>query len=439
MAQDQILENASYVGRYRIEEVLGVGSHAVVYKAFDTILNRVVALKILKPEVAADKEMFARFEREARAAANLMHPHIAWVWDIGQADGKHFLAVKYVEGVTLDELIAQEGKVSWNEALKIIEEISSALDFAHNKGVIHRDIKPKNIMVSPQDGAVLTDFGLAKVLYDSAVKTSVGMILGSPGYIPPEIWLGDPATPATDQYALACVFYEMLCGKPLFGAGGNFNMIIREHLEGLPLRSLLPYEIPADANQPLRKALSRNPSDRYEKLADFIKDLKGVDLQVEKDTGDLREKQPPEGVADEQKPVDMNITPSTGIPSQEVTRVHLTQSAKSDWKSRFRSLISSERPKFMLASITPPGKIYRLDRDEYTLGRDAQCDIFLEGMGISRRHAALMRTKDGFSIKDLNSKNGTFVNGERITEIKPLAPGDVIDLGTSARLIFKRE
>jgi len=440
MSAEHTLQNSSHVGRYRIEQVLGVGSHATVYKAFDTILNRIVALKVLKPEIAADKEMFARFEREARAAANLMHPHIAWVWDIGQADGKHFLAVKYIEGPSLDKVIAHKGKLSNAEALRILEEISLALDFAHSRGVIHRDVKPRNILISQQEGAVLTDFGLAKVLYDTAVMTRVGMVLGSPGYIPPEIWSGDPASPATDQYALACVYYEMLCGRLLFGATGNFNTIIREHLEGFPLSKPWPKEIPISADQPLRKALSIKPENRYENLAAFLADLKDTTPKVVK-TPDIQEFPPAIPLSSPPKETKAleNITPQEGVPLQELPKGKSEQAVKGSWGTRLRSLFSHTKTKFILRCLSQPGKIYVLEGDRFIIGRDPKCDIYTDGMGISRQHAQLSRTKDGFSIKDLDSKNGTYVNGQKTTGVRPLFTGDVIDLGSSGRFVYTKE
>lgn len=154
--------------------------------------------------------------------------------------------------------------------MEYIEELGSALDYAHLKEVVHRDVKPNNIIISPIDGAVLTDFGLVKASIDVSFQTKADMIIGTPEYIPPEIWNGESATPATDQYALACVFVEMLSGKPLF-SGTRLDEIISKHLEPTSLKDTWPGDIPPGAELVLRKALATYPLERYSTLGSLCR------------------------------------------------------------------------------------------------------------------------------------------------------------------------
>ena len=258
------------LGRYEIEDPLGSGAYADVYKALDTALERTVALKVLKPALMADEEAFARFLKEARTLANLMHPHIAWVWDLGQADGRYFLAMRYVDGPSLDKLIAQEGCVGWKKAWAITEQVASALSFAHGRGLVHRDVKPQNIIVSPGEGAVLTDFGLVKAMEASGLSTRSGAIIGTPQYIPPEVWKGQSSGPAADQYALACVLVEMLTGQRLFDAPTPPAVMLK-HFQPTDLPAQWPQETPEEISTILQKALAQEPTERYASIEDFVK------------------------------------------------------------------------------------------------------------------------------------------------------------------------
>jgi len=260
------------LGKYQIESLLGKGAFAEVYKALDTSLKRTVALKVLKPALLADEEAFARFVQEAQVLASLVHPHIAWVWDLGEAQGRYFIAMRYVDGQSLDKVIAARGALPWEEALKITEQIAEALQFAHQKELVHRDVKPQNILVSESEGAVLTDFGLVKALRSSGMSSTASMI-GTPAYIAPEIWNGEAASPASDQYALACVLAEMLAGKVLFD--GTTPAIMKKHLlEPPPLPEKAPKGAPASLLDCLRKALNKKPEERYQSLTLFVVALK---------------------------------------------------------------------------------------------------------------------------------------------------------------------
>lgn len=254
------------LSKYIIEDHLGSGTFGDVYKAIDKTLNRVVALKVLKPRLLADEEAFDRFIQEAQVGAGLFHANIATVLDLGEADGYYFLAMRFVDGKALDKVLSEEGPFSWERTCAVIREIGAALDFAHAKGLVHRDIKPQNI-ITGSEGAVLTDFGLVRALANSGMTTT-GALLGSPSYMAPEIWEGLDASFASDQYAFACVIYEMLTGQILFD-GKTPPVVMAKHFKEVDLGQGLPDNLPEHIQTSLKIALSKNPADRFAGISYF--------------------------------------------------------------------------------------------------------------------------------------------------------------------------
>jgi len=253
------------LGKYQLEELIGRGTYAEVYRAVDTVLHRTVALKLLKGAFLSDEEAVARFLQEARTGANLIHPQIAWVWDLGELDGRYFLSMRYIEGQTLDRLLQNQGPLRPGEALNYLYQISDALIFAHSSGLVHRDIKPQNIMISQKDGAVLTDFGLVRAMEAGSIGTRTGSLMGTPAYIAPEIWRGQPASPAADQYSLGCVVVEMLTGVRLFG-GPTPPAVMQQHLLEGPQ---LPGDWPDALIAVMQQVLAQDPSGRFADMAAF--------------------------------------------------------------------------------------------------------------------------------------------------------------------------
>jgi len=269
-----------HLGRYQIEAALGSGAYADVYRAQDTALKRIVALKVLKPVLLADREAFDRFVQEAQVTSGLFHPHIATVFDLGEVDGRYFIAMRYVDGPSLDKVLKERGPLPWEEALQITEQMAGALDFAHSKGLVHRDVKPQNILLSQSEGAVLTDFGLVKALQRSGLGTRTGAILGTPQYIPPEVWRGEPVGPPADQYALACIFVEMLTGKVLFDAPTPWG-VIAKHYEQLQIPNITSSSAPSKVTGVLLKALAKDPNERFSSLREFTRALTEAGVNIE--------------------------------------------------------------------------------------------------------------------------------------------------------------
>jgi len=255
------------LGKYELHEQLGKGGFGTVFRATDNI-GRTVAIKILKPGFADDPDVIERFRREALAAGSLFHSHIATILDFDEADGRVFIVMRYIDGKSLDQILKERGRIPWGEAVGIIRQIANALDFAHSKGFIHRDIKPGNIIISPSDGAVLTDFGLVKAATASGLSTT-GVMLGTPAYIAPEIWEGKGATAATDIYSLACVFYEMLTAQVLFN-GESTPMIMKKHFDEITLPANWPEGVPDHFDTVITNALERKSQERFQNMKSFV-------------------------------------------------------------------------------------------------------------------------------------------------------------------------
>ena len=222
---------AKTLGPYRLGAVLGEGTMGVVYKATRSD-GEVVALKVLKPALAEDETYRQRFRHETRAAQEVQHPHLVPVLDAGVADGRAYLAVAYVAGRSLAEQLQAEGPLAVIDVARIAAQLGAALDALHRRGLVHRDVKPANVMVAKDAGAALTDFGLAKGT-GYTVLTRAGQVVGTMDYLAPELIRGGSATPATDIYALGCVLVECLTGAPPFGHRDLFE-VGAAHLDEIP-------------------------------------------------------------------------------------------------------------------------------------------------------------------------------------------------------------
>lgn len=253
---------------------LGTGGFATVLRAQDTVLGRDVALKVLNPLLMREANWVDTFYREARSVARLDHPNIVTIYEIDEIDDRLFIAMQLVEGLDLAQYIQQYKPISWRKACYILSEVGQALYYAHQHNILHRDLKPGNILMNVrQNKAKLSDFGLAQVFSQNSYSTTLsGGIVGTPQYIAPEIWDGQSATPQTDIYALGCILYELLTGKQLFH-GKSAASIMRQHFKPLSLPTLWPPDVPAGINQWLEIALSQEPTARYPSVVDMLADI----------------------------------------------------------------------------------------------------------------------------------------------------------------------
>lgn len=258
--------------RYEIIRRLGSGGMADVFLARDTHLGRDVAIKILYKRYARDEEFVTRFRREAEAAAGLNHPHIVSIYDRGEAESSYYIAMEYLEGKSLKEMIGEKGRLEPPVAIDIASQILQALQFAHEHHVIHRDIKPHNIMIGSRGQVKVTDFGIARAGASSQM-TETGSIIGTAQYLSPEQAKGKAVEQSSDLYSLGIVLYEMLTGRVPF-EGENPVAVALKHLSDLPVppQALVP-QIPDNLNTVVMRALAKDPFDRYKSAEEFLTDL----------------------------------------------------------------------------------------------------------------------------------------------------------------------
>ena len=264
-------------GRYRLGEVLGEGGMAVVYRGHDLLLNRPVAVKILRGQYAADDNFLKRFEREAQAAASFSHPNIVNVYDVGTDGDQHYIVMEYIRGPSLKELIRRQGPFSVDGAVFIIGQVASALDYAHQRGLVHRDIKPQNILVDRDGNAKVVDFGIAKGSRDVNL-TEAGTGMGTVHYVSPEQARGDPATPASDLYSTGVVLFEMLAKRLPFEADSPVGVAMHHVNTPPPPPSSYNPSIPPPVDAIVLKALSKDPAERYPSGAQLATALRHWDL-----------------------------------------------------------------------------------------------------------------------------------------------------------------
>lgn len=265
------------VGHFEILAELGRGGMAIVYKARQTNLDRIVALKVLRPELARDTLYVARFRLEARSVARLEHPHIVPIYEVGEKDDLHFIAMQYIPGRTLRDLIHEQPALSIERVLGLLTQMSAALDYAHRCGIIHRDVKPSNVMLTDTNWVYLTDFGLARAITAEKGLTAAGMVIGTPEYMSPEQAQGLPNIgPSTDTYALGVILYEMLTGElPFQGETAVATLAARIMHDPKP-----PSHFRADLARPVEavmlRALAREPTQRFQSATQLVTALQNA-------------------------------------------------------------------------------------------------------------------------------------------------------------------
>jgi hypothetical protein len=249
-------------GRYRLLDVLGDGGMARVFRAQDGRLHRIVAVKILHQQYLGQPEFVRRFEQEAQLAAGLAHPSIVAIYDLGRDDDTYYSVMEYVAGNSLKEVIAREGRLPLERAISLIRQLGQALDFAHGHGVIHRDVKPENILLTPADQVKVSDFGIARAL-SSPGQTATGIVLGSVSYFSPEQAQGQPATAESDIYSSGIVLYEMLTGRVPFAADNPLATAMQHITQQPPPPRVLVPTLPAAVDGVVLKALHKDPRGRF--------------------------------------------------------------------------------------------------------------------------------------------------------------------------------
>lgn len=272
-------------GRYELIEKIGEGGMAVVYKGKDRLLNRYVAVKILRPEFTKDAQFIENFKRESQAAAGLQHPNIVSVYDVGKEGNIHFIVMELIDGRPLSDIISERAPLDYKQAIEITRQVASALSLAHRNNIIHRDVKPHNIMITRDGIAKLADFGIAKAVSDSTLVTETSRVIGSVHYFSPEQARGSYVDERSDIYSLGIVLYEMLTGQVPFD-GDNPVQVALMHINDdiVPPSKLVP-GIPPALEKLVMKATDKFQSNRYKNADELLEDLQNIEF-VTKMVGD---------------------------------------------------------------------------------------------------------------------------------------------------------
>ena len=258
--------------RYQITRMIGEGGMANVYLAYDTILNRNVAVKILRGDLADDEKFVRRFQREAIAASSLSHPNIVEMYDVGEDNGKYFIVMEYIEGRTLKSLIKKRGALTLPEVIDIMLQLTSGIACAHESYIIHRDIKPQNVMILDDGRVKITDFGIAMAL-NSNELTQTNSVMGSVHYLPPEQASGSGSTIKSDIYSLGILMFELLTGKVPFKGDNAVEIAIKQMKDKIPSVCEINPEIPQAVENILLRACAKNPKNRYDSVAEMHSDI----------------------------------------------------------------------------------------------------------------------------------------------------------------------
>ncbi|MDT4913156.1 MAG: eukaryotic-like serine/threonine-protein kinase, partial [Pseudonocardiales bacterium] len=266
-------------GRYELGELIGYGGMAEVHRGRDTRLNREVAIKVLRPDLARDPAFLHRFRREAHSAAGLNHPSIVSVYDTGEDTGpdgttQPFIVMEFVEGRTLRDIVKGEGRLPVRRAMEVVADVCAALDFSHRNGIIHRDIKPANIMITPAGAVKVMDFGIARAVADnSATVTQTANVIGTAQYLSPEQARGETVDARSDVYSTGCVLYELVTGVPPFQGDSPVAVAYQHVRENPVVPSARNPEVPRVVDSIVMKALAKNQLNRYQSAGDMRQDL----------------------------------------------------------------------------------------------------------------------------------------------------------------------
>jgi serine/threonine protein kinase len=444
------LAPGSRVAGYVLERLVGVGGMAAVYRARDERLGRVVALKLL----AGDEAVRTRFVREARAVAAVDHPHIIPVYAAGESDGMQYIAMRFVPGDTLQGVIRVSGALPPRRAAGFISPVAFALDEAHAAGLVHRDVKPGNILVDARRGGpehpYLTDFGIARAMLSAGTLTAAGQFLGTPDYAAPEQVNGQPVDGRADQYALACVAFETLTGTVPFKRELPIA-VLYAHLSTPPPRvTLIRPDLPSAVDDVLIRALAKSPDERYPSCADFadaLRDALGLDPY-----DPSRASHPP-----------IPTLPVTMLDAASAPPAPSSRPAAPPAPATWTAVVTVDRTYYDhiqavndsdTASISFPGDIperriplsgaeVRIGRRSKSMGIEPEIDLSVPSRdpGVSRQHAKLVPAPDGtWTVVDLGTDNGITVNGRDVPsgDSVPLHPGDRIHLGAWTRITITR-
>lgn len=389
----------NYLGKYRIERLIGTGAMAEVYQAFHPELNRHVAIKRLHAFLADQTDMLDRFRREAQNVAKLKHRNIVQVYDFDVVDSIYYMVMEFIDGEQLKRIIKgyqmRMERFPLAEALRIARDVCQALGYAHERDVVHRDIKPANIMRDQEGRVVLADFGLARIMAGPQ-HTSTGTIVGTPTYMSPEQGRGEPGDARSDIYAVGALLYELVTGSPPFTGETPVAVIFKHVNAPVPPPSQANPEISPGLEEVVLRALEKKPEDRYPVADDLAADL---DILIGELAGASGKPVPAPRRAEEPNPAALRVTFLESGHTHEL----------------------SGKNRYIL------GRLDGAFQPDIDFGAREGADL-----GVSRLHAEIEITEQGrVEISDLDSTNGTWVNGERISAqtATRLNHGDLVRVG----------
>jgi serine/threonine-protein kinase len=429
------------IGGYRVLNLLGQGGMGVVYLAENLQSGDRCALKLLTPDLARSAGFRERFVREASYASSMQHPNVIEVYGAGEEEGILYIAMQYVDGEDLKALLVREGRLDGQRTVGLLGQVASALDAAHATGLLHRDIKPGNVMIAKgtPEHCYLTDFGLSKnPSSDSIALTAQGEFVGTIDYTAPELVLGKAADSRLDVYSLGCLFYECLAGAPPFPKERDVEVLYAHIQDPVPAISVLRPDLPGPLDDVIAKAMAKKPDDRFPTCGAFIDAARAV--VGEPAGGPPPPPPPPPGpsAAAAPPPPPPPPAPAPSDPTPPPTPVPppldpTPAPSPSPAASTNAPASPSSGSEALLLRVTAgpaTGSMLKIT-GEFLIGRQAQGAGKLgNDIEISRRHARITREADGsFLIEDLGSTNGTFVNGTRVAGAQLVHPGDELEMG----------
>jgi serine/threonine-protein kinase len=407
-------------GRYKLIDELGRGSFATVYIARDIKNNRIYALKVMHLEYADDGELLARFQREAHILLQLSDPHIVRIFDYGDEQDLHFIVMDYIDGQNLKWHILTSGSMEPLRALDYAHQISEGLEMAFQHGVVHRDLKPQNIVINSKDVVKITDFGLARSR-ETVTLTHSNVFMGTAYYIPPEqAESGRSADIRSDLYSVAAVLYEMLTGKPPFEGETAVDIVVKHMNDKVPLICRLRTDLPREVDVFMQKAMAKAPGDRYNTPKDFSSALEQLQQRVQSSLSEnmaVKDRLREEG--------EFKIAEIAGPGGRVGKADEVNKKPPPPQRKQAQLLVSTSRQ-----AITLTKDIMVVGRQDPVLGIFPE--INLADKTVGRRHAYLRNQQGQFTVEDLNALNKTRLNGEILTpyEQHMLKDGDILRFGS---------
>ena len=402
--------------RYKVIKAIGEGGMANVYLAWDTILEREVAVKVLRGDLADDEKFVRRFQREANSASSLRHPNIVEMYDVGEDNGKYFIVMEYVNGKTLKSLIKKRGALNLTEAIDIMLQLASGIACAHDSYIIHRDIKPQNVLILEDGRVKITDFGIAMAL-NSNELTQTNSVMGSVHYLPPEQASGAGSTIKSDIYSLGILMFELLTGKVPFKGDNAVEIAIKHMKDPIPSVCAINPSIPQSVENIILKACAKNPKNRYDSVNDMYEDLRTCLFEDRLKEPRLVYKYP-EHNTDEDKTI-------TKLESREIKNKDSMQEEKEDKKINVALKVAG----ISCVAIVFIGLAFILI---FSLNGSKEVEVPNDLIGLSEKEACKKITKKGLvcSVKyvydsELDEDVVTSVNPKSLSKVKE---GNIVTL-----------